>query len=107
MDFLSDTTLLIYNGRDTLDMDSVWHRKDTLAVALLKPYLYRISDCSIQSPDYPPLDYVAEIYCYTRKTYDIHGEHGEYEEMYCLFHVNKDENYIWRSDDLLDYVRVR
>ncbi len=107
IEFLNDTTVLTYSGKDNMNSDSVWYRVDTAAHSI-KSYLYRINDCSYWlSGDYPPLGYIAEIWFYRRETSEIHGDQYEAEHFYDVYEVKEDESRIWKKDTYQDYIRVR
>lgn len=106
LDFLSDTTVLRYNGTDTLGMDSVWYRKDTVMVSQLKPYQYRVTDVSRYYPY--PWDCVAYIDFYRYHMYTYHDEEFEDVKVYFTYHVSDDENWLWNSNDASDeYYRIK
>lgn len=110
MEFASDTSVYRYNGTDTLGVDSLWHRKDTVIYSLdgqLQPYLYKIIDVSHSEYIYD--NHVAEISLFRRgNPSTIHGDVYETINWYDTYYLKSDENWIWNRDQITDeYQRVR
>ena len=108
LNFVNDTTAYKYNGTDTLGVDSVWYRKDTVMVSspYLKPYQYSVKDRS-QDVDEYLLDYVAEIAFYRWTTHTHHGEESINQNYYYFYYISDDEKWIWNQNDITDeYQRI-
>ena len=107
LDFVDDTTVYRYNGTDTLGVDSVWHRKDTVMASspYFKPYNYSIADYSNNPYAF---DYVAEISFYRWESHTSHGQEYTYKKLHYTYQISDDELWIWNKDQITDeYQRIR